>query len=422
MYTYFALAVALILLACLLGRTDILETLQINWIVWLTVNRGILTVNPFWWRVNDLFPDSSGVELFQQLQLRGPFVRATIFGHSVVIVTDVGAVQEILDHSPDPFGVGRLKHQFFKPFMEFNVGVSSGCPWRRRRALNDYVLHEPLSALTLPHLTHLPTNFDAFSALGRAISTRIVFGEGAPVYPPVFDIFAEANSMWSVLLGGHAVDPQTKRAYTDYVKAYMADPLPGSLVAVAQSLHPDATELLHQIPHWIFPLNGLIAVAAPRLLALLVNNPEWQQRVVRDKAAMRACILELFRLNNPVNSTFRTLSAPYTFTDGATFPSGTQFLVLNNPMNRDPAEFRYPSRFMPQRWTPELEGSYYALMFNQGPQKCPGKEMAIQVLGDFIAQVLACVPAGKTLCTNLVIDPLYVPQMLNPTTITFWVQ
>lgn len=408
------------------------ETIRINWIVWLTVNRGILTVNPFWWRVNDLFSDSSGVALYQQLQRRGPFVPTNIFGTRVLIVTDVAAIMEILDGSPQPFGVGALKYAFFEPFMRLNVGVSEGCPWRRRRRLNEAVL-DPTKAAPplppLPPLAALPTCFAAFSDLGRRIATLIVFGEGAPVCPAVFDIFAEANSIASVVFGGRpfgAWTPSALAAYTAYVRHYIRHPIPGSLIAAALPAGQppaDDEELLHQVPHWVFPLNGLIAVAAPRLLALLLNHPRVLAGVRREysPAYLRACALELFRLNNPVNSTFRTLREPYTFRccRQPAFEAGTQFLVLNNPVNRDPAGFDHPNRFIPERWTAALEASPYALMFNQGPQRCPGKELAIALLTAFVTQVLRAVPPGASLTTNLAVDPAYVPQMINPVTLRF---
>ncbi|NIR11881.1 MAG: cytochrome P450, partial [Candidatus Aminicenantes bacterium] len=102
---------------------------------------------------------------------------------------------------------------------------------------------------------------------------------------------------------------------------------------------------------------------------------------------LRAVILETLRLNNPVVTTFRTLDSDYTFShSGRSFSKGDQFLILNNPVLRDPTFFYEPNRFIPERWVPSLEGSYYAIMFNQGPQKCPGKDLAIFILGSSLVQ------------------------------------
>jgi len=413
-HLYWAVLVALLLTAVVYHSAD---TLRINWIVWLTVARGILTVNPLWWRVNDWYADSTGVGLYQRLQRTAPFVPTNIFGTRVVIVTDITAIREILDASPVLFGVGLLKRRFFSSFMAANVGVSEGCPWRRRRAVNDHVLTAMVPDVQLPALCHFPTDYAAFRKHGREIATRIVFGAGAPVCNALFNIFDEANSMWAVVGAGDPVTPQTRATYTAYLRRYIAHPVPGSLVALARQMECDATELEHQIPHWVFPLNGLLTVSAPRLLVLLLAHPDKLARAREQQPQyMRACILELLRLNNPVNSTFRTLLARYTFREGTTFDAGTQFLVLNNPVSRDPAGFVAPNQFVPERWTPDLEASYYALMFNQGPQQCPGKELAIRVLSEFMRQLLAW-PGSIT--TNTTVDPDYIPQMLNPTTIQF---
>ena len=90
--------------------------------------------------------------------------------------------------------------------------------------------------------------------------------------------------------------------------------------------------------------------------------------------------METLRLNNPVITTFRTLTSDFTFQGGYSFKKGTQFLILNNPILREKEFYKEPNKFIPSRWTPEMEKSFYAISFNQGPQKCPGKELAIYLL------------------------------------------
>ena len=70
------------------------------------------------------------------------------------------------------------------------------------------------------------------------------------------------------------------------------------------------------------------------------------------------------------------------------FKKGTQFLILNNPVLREKEFFNAPNRFIPSRWTPAMEKSYYAISFNQGPQKCPGKELAIYLAQNFIYNLI----------------------------------
>jgi cytochrome P450 len=134
--------------------------------------------------------------------------------------------------------------------------------------------------------------------------------------------------------------------------------------------------VIDQIPHWVFPIAGLFSVHLPRLLVVLLNHPDEFEKVkkeIQEKRSdnyIRKCILELFRLNNAVNSTFRGLTEPFTFEESdEVFPVGTQFVFFNNPVLRD--LFDHPNEFRPSRWDTHLEQSYKALMFNQGNQKCP---------------------------------------------------
>ena len=136
---------------------------------------------------------------------------------------------------------------------------------------------------------------------------------------------------------------------------------------------------------------------------------------------LRKCILETLRLNNPVITTFRTLTQNYTFDNKYSFKKGTEFLILNNPVLREKEFFLHPNKFIPSRWTSQMEKSYYALSFNQGPQKCPGKELAIYLTQNFVYHFLKIKKIGisKTIVTNKInIDN--IPQVLNPCSIIFY--
>jgi cytochrome P450 len=131
---------------------------------------------------------------------------------------------------------------------------------------------------------------------------------------------------------------------------------------------------------------------------------------------IRKCILELFRLNNAVNSTFRGITEPFQYNNSnQIFETGTEFVFFNNPVLRD--LFEYPNQFIPNRWNLELENSYFALMFNQGNQKCPGKELVISLLTMGLITFLKLTNYSFT--TNTKINPLFIPYLINPCTITF---
>ena len=131
----------------------------------------------------------------------------------------------------------------------------------------------------------------------------------------------------------------------------------------------------------------------------------------------RQCILESLRLNNLVVTTFRTLLQDFTFDNKYSFKKGTQFLILNNPVLREKEYFEKPDQFIPERWTPEMEKSYYAISFNQGPQRCPGKELVIYLAQSFLYNFIKI--KKFTTVETVKIDKNYIPQIINPCTIYF---
>ena len=192
-------------------------------------------------------------------------------------------------------------------------------------------------------------------------------------------------------------------------------------------------EIIHQIPHFIFPIVGLYVTTVPRLLVLLFNHKPVLDKSVKEinsidddgtstesKAIyklsyLRKCILETLRLNNPVITTFRTLTQDFSFDDKYNFKKGTQFIILNNPVLREKEFYIEPNKFIPSRWTPEMEKSYYAISFNQGPQRCPAKELVIFLLQSYIYNFFTI----KNINMNTIVeinevDMNDIPQITNP--------
>ena len=109
----------------------------------IIVLRGILAPNCFWYKISDLFiSDASGIKLYNDLKINNKdFAPSNMFGEKIYIVLNNNYIKTILDNSPDLFSVGKLKQTFFKSFMEKNVGVSTGCPWKNRRNINETALN-----------------------------------------------------------------------------------------------------------------------------------------------------------------------------------------------------------------------------------------------------------------------------------------
>ena len=64
-------------------------------------------------------------------------------------------------------------------------------------------------------------------------------------------------------------------------------------------------------------------------------------------------------------------------------------------MFRESEKFEKPNKFIPSRWTSKMEESYYAISFNQGPQRCPGKELAIYLAQSFIYNFIIIKEIGR---------------------------
>lgn len=423
------------------------QNIKINFMVFLIISRGILAPNCSWWSISDyLLKDKSGVELFYDLKNKyGDFIPIDMIGREIYVVTNKKYIKTILDNSPNTFNVGKLKYQIFKSFMPNNLGVSSGKEWIQRRLLNEYVLdtnrlHQyaykfNLDIRDILYQHPIPLNFDQFTHISKLITMKIIFNR-SKIEEPLFNIFKDANSYRALLIKDYKINPKIMCPYMNYLLSNIKHPSCPSLVCTSTQFTDNTYELIQQIPHWIFPIVSLTNTSIPRLLLILCNHPHIFNKLLfniknidPDNAEqiyncqyLRSCVLELLRLNNPVVTTFRTLMCDYRFDDQYSFPKDTQFLILNNPVLRDPITFPHPNQYIPERWSTELEQSYSTLMFNQGPQQCPAKELAIFILqsvlvwylykSNIVIKGIKCFHCKKQ-------DMTYVEQMINPCVIKF---
>lgn len=424
------------------------ETFHIHVMLFLIINRGILAPNCFWWKISDLIlKDASGVNLYYNLKEKyGKIIPVNMFGNKIHMITEINFIKQLLDKSPHIFGVGKLKYNMFKSFMKNNVGVSEGCPWMRRRILTI----DTLDSTFIPRYAHkyhkfisqlfmenpVPTNFDTFSFFSKKITMKVVFGTNI-INEDIFKIFSAANSLKIFFFNKFQIPTNTMGPYVKYLTENISNPNDYSLISIALEHTHNYDELIHHIPHWIFPIAGLIPTTFARMLILLCNHKNIFCKLINkinqininnpadvyNCLFLRKCILETFRLNNPVVTTFRTLLQDYSFDEHHHYDKGTQFLFLNNPVLRDPIFFENPNNYVPERWTLNMEKSYYSVMFNQGPQKCPGKEMAIFLLQSFTVNYLKFSKILTNGISNIKcnkVDPNNIPQMINPCNIVFF--
>lgn len=410
------------------------DLIKIQILVFLIVKRGLITTNCIWWKISDfLIKDSSGINLFYELKKKynNKIVPVYLGFNKMYLVTDMNSIKTILDTSPDIFGVGKLKYNMFKSFMEKNVGVSEGCPWRMRRQLNEDVLFpnklHPYYNLYKSYISELfsekiPTNFNEFLKHGIQLSSKIIFNDR--ISSDIYKIFNNANTIWSAYSDGITLNKKIYNKYISTLTNQIRNPKKNSLIELlvntkiknldkicieSLSYLDYEKEMLDQIPHWMFPIPSAVAVSSLRVLLLLCNHPSKLLKAKNNKTYLRNCILETLRLNNPVVTMMRTLLTDFKFETGSFFKRGTQFLILTNPILRSPEFFKYPNKFYPERWNSELENSYYSIMFSQGPQKCPGKELAILIIQLVVSEYLNRVSYlyCKKINTNI------IPQMID---------
>jgi hypothetical protein len=413
-----------------------LNTILVNLIVLFTLNRGIISQNCFWWTINDYLPDATGTEVYSRLKSRGRFVELNIFGQPIYLLSKIEDIGELLELSPNPFGPGKFKANFFSTFIPQNVGIAVNPEWKYKREYNDKVLetdkihqYNDIFAEYIQEIFYKerPKNFEEFTEVTRQLTSKIIFGT-YEYNPIIYKIFKQADSFLSARFNVNTVNPSDLQKYREYLIYELENPKENTLLELGNKYHKllPLDSVIDQIPHWIFPIAGLFSVNLPRLLVLLINHPEDLQIVINEiqqgnyrkkENYIRNCILELFRLNNAVNSTFRGLTEPFRFQgSNQTFPAGTQFVFFNNPVLRD--LFEQPNQFIPSRWNFELENSIFALMFNQGNQRCPGKELVISLLTSGLVIYLKM--SNYSLQTNIKLNKEFIPYILNPCTISFF--
>ena len=418
----------------------------------LVILRGVLAPNCKWFAISDklLSDNSSGIKTYNKFKEKyGAFAPTYMFGEKIYLVTNNKYIKIIFDNSPDLFSVGKLKMTFFKSFMEKNVGVSSGCPWKKRRHINEMalitdklhiyaqqynndIIEQLIKWKNKPYL-----DYSDFRNLGKTMVAKIVFNTDY-INDDFFKIFSEANAIKVFSKSNFKISPKILNNYNKILNHYIDNPEPYSLIELCLSTTNNKEEIRHQIPHFIFPIIGLFTTTIPRLLLLLCNHTNIFKKVLKEVNSinnsymnnyeniyklsyLRKCILETLRLNNPVITTFRTLTQDYSFDDKYSFKKGEQFLILNNAVLREKEFFKKPNKFIPSRWTPEVEKSYYAISFNQGPQRCPAKELAIYIVQIFIYNFIKIKEIGiKQSIRYSKINTETIPQAINPCNIKFY--
>jgi len=397
------------------------EYLKLNFIMFLVIKRGIITPDKYWWSISDNFLNPHVLnDFFYNQKKKYPYYRnmSTMFGN-FKIITDFSLAEYILLNSPFVFGPGKVKTAFFNNFMSDNVGISLSNEWKIRRKFNEDILntsskiHELHSVIWNIVNTELcdylknvdKITFDNLRNCSRNIALQIVFGYKDE---RIYDIFKGSNDITSIM---YSKKNKKNKMIHMYIQRSMNNK--ESLIGLINEFHYNDDYIVNiadQVPHWLFPMTGLINIMLLRLLYLITANSCYNFYLDVADPSLNNVILESLRLNNPVVTFFRKCLKDSEFS-GISFKKNEEILILANPLLRNPEVFQNPNIFDPDRWNDDRLYKYL-IMFGLGRQTCPGRNLSLLILKYGVISVFSYLNEnGKKLISNKIFD---VPDMMNP--------
>jgi cytochrome P450 len=335
----------------------------------------------------------------------------------VLLVGAADLSAHILDARPtsDGFAAGAMKRKGMSFLAPHALTISDDEAWERRRVFNEGVLeagrpHEFDAQFLASVLAAFePPIIDGNgirSAMGRAM-LEIVLGPNAPRW-----LADDAHALFGLVqrpVERAFVGPWARRRRARFYAALRdlwRDPEAGrgpTLLAVARrsATSMDETELVEQIPHWMFTFTASGTDLVTRTLALVTADAEARRRALRELhdagpienprtidglAYIEACVVETAHLFPPVTRTFHR--APVGAVAGdVVVPAGME-LVHTFPLLSEGND-EVPRRFRPERW---LAGGEVASGFDPflgGARHCPGRSLIVFVCKAALAVLLA---------------------------------
>lgn len=334
----------------------------------------------------------------------------------VLLVGGPRLSHDILEASPKSDGLctGAVKRRAMAFLASRALTVSDDADWKRRRAFNEQIL-EPgrRHELERDFLLHVIAAFDApvdgsaavRAAMGRAM-LGIVFGDTAPRWlaDDVQVLFGFVqNPLKRALLSPWA--KRRRARFYDALRRMWRDPTGAgarSLLGRARrsGTELDETEVLEQIPHWMFTFTGSATDLLVRTLVLILADLEARRRAQRELDAagpldepttieglayLEACLLEAAHLYPPVTRTFHRAPVGITVGD-VVIPAGME-VMHSFPLIVD-GEDEAPRRFRPERWLAPGGAASTFDPFLGGARRCPGRDLILFVCTSALAVLL----------------------------------
>ena len=336
----------------------------------LIFNKGIINPNKIWYEIADIILNKHDFINFVLNYEIGEH-KKNIFGYEINLINKLEDVKFLLNNSPMRFKRGNIKYNYLKKMMKHNIGITYDTEkWIELRKQNEYVLStQYMKSNLILNLTHLIEkicnkieiydSYESFQFLGKNITKLLLFGH-TNVTDDIF-LMVETPSYFEM-------NSDKKNNHYEILKNIIQNTeiLENSLLGKFKNIIDITTDIsLDQIPHWIFPIFNAITLSLPRLLKI---DSYYKNNDVDVK--IRNKILEITRLYNQVVTLFRLDSN-----------TNKEYLIFIQMFLRNKKYFESPHSYKPERWNNKnLESEYYSLMFSQGPQICPGKNIIIQLL------------------------------------------
>ena len=334
-----------------------------------------------------------------------------------LLLLDVADVRRALEGSPDPFASDpEAKRRGMEHFQPDALTISRDGPWADRRRFTEAVLAtgEPIHPLGGHIAAVAGEEIDALVAAAGGelcwegwsgalwrITRRVVLGDSAREDREVTSLLArlmdEANSLPDT-------ESESLAPYLARIERYVEAAEEGSLASRFAGAPTGAeTRPERQVTHWLFAMGDTLAINCFRALAVIVSHPDALARVEDEIAAggddgeasalagldyLRACLQDAMRLW-PTTPMLSRETVRETEWGGAWVPKGTQLLIVNAYLHRDPDHHEFADRFAPEAW---LDGSaaedWSFNHFSHGPQGCPGTNLALLAGSAAIAGLL----------------------------------
>ncbi len=319
-----------------------------------------------------------------------------------VLLLEPSDAAAVLAGAPEPYACDPpAKRKGMLAFQPDAVTISRGALWHNRRRFNEAVLRAPGGRGTprswidtceqeLDRLLAGPSggtlDWQPFSATVQRVARRIVLGDGAAgdegLSALLGDLMTEANAV-----------PGRTGAEVAELEAMIAKHVeradPGSLVArFADAPSDERTNVVGQVPHWLFALGDTLAIAAFRALAVLGADAEALADARGSRPYVGGCLYEALRLW-PTTPMLARVTTEEVELGGETLPAGTQVLIPSFFSHRDRDRFAWADRFAPEQW---IDGDAIAEPafnpFGRGPQGCPGRSLALTVGEELLAGLI----------------------------------